>query len=129
LELLNVFCVIGYNYRKLVLYKVPNKVGKITTKVYTEYILPAIKEDLQKQSLTFCQNADLAHVSNITIAWAKKHNLLLLIFPGKSPDLSILESEAHELKKKFRTIRSTIQKAGLARFTRIFEKEITQEKI
>jgi hypothetical protein len=108
---------------------VPNKVGKITTKVYAEYILLAIKEDLQKQGLTFCQDADLAYINNATIAWAKKHNLPLLILPRKSPDLSILESEAHELKKKFHAIRSIIQKAGLARFTRIFEEEMAQEKI
>jgi hypothetical protein len=36
LELLNIFVVIGWNYRKLVLYKMPNKVGKMTTEVDTE---------------------------------------------------------------------------------------------
>jgi hypothetical protein len=108
LELLNIFCVIGYNYRKLVLYKIPNKVGKIITKVYTKYILLAIKEDLQKQGLIFCQDADSAYISNTIIAWAKKHNLPFLILPGKSLDLLILESETHELKKKFHTIRSII---------------------
>jgi hypothetical protein len=101
LELLNVFVVIGWNYRKLVPYKVPNKVGKMTTKVYTEHILPAIKEDLEEQGLILCQDADSAYVSKGTTAWAEKHNLPLLTLPGKSPDLSILESEAHDLKRKF----------------------------
>jgi hypothetical protein len=35
LKLLNVFVIIGFNYRKCILYKVPNDVGKITIKVYT----------------------------------------------------------------------------------------------
>lgn len=46
LELLNVFCIIGYDYRCFIPYKVPNKVGKMTTKVYVEEILPMIKKDL-----------------------------------------------------------------------------------
>jgi hypothetical protein len=47
LKLLNVFVVIGYNYKKMIPYEIPgNSVGKITTKVYTQEILPAIKDDL-----------------------------------------------------------------------------------
>ena len=46
LKLLNVFVVIGYNYRRVIPYEVPNKVGKMTTKVYTEIILPQIVQEL-----------------------------------------------------------------------------------
>ena len=38
LKLLNVFVVIGYNYKRIITYEVLNKVGKMTTKVYTEVI-------------------------------------------------------------------------------------------
>jgi hypothetical protein len=55
LKLVNVFVIIGYDYRKIVSYEVPNKVGKMTTKVYTEMILPAILEDLKAKSLTFAR--------------------------------------------------------------------------
>ena len=52
LKLLNVFVVIGHNYRRIVPYEVDNNVGKITGKVYTEVILPTIKDDLLSRGLT-----------------------------------------------------------------------------
>jgi hypothetical protein len=66
----------------------------MTTKIYIEVILPQILEDFQEQGLTLCQDADSAHNSKATIAWAKKHSLSLLTLPGVSPDFSILESMA-----------------------------------
>jgi hypothetical protein len=44
-----------------VLYKVPNKVGKITTKVYIKVILPLTLKDLKEKGLTLCQDADLVY--------------------------------------------------------------------
>lgn len=129
LKLISVFVVIGYNYRKIIQYTVPNSVGKMTTKVYTEDILPALLKDFQDQGLTLCQDADSAHTSKTTIAWAKKHGLPLLTLPGVSPDLSILESLAHPLKKAFHSRRCASEKAGLARFTQIFEEELDQKSI
>jgi len=54
LKLLNVFVVIGYNWRKIIPYEVPNKVGKMTIKVYTEVILLGLLEELKEQGLTLC---------------------------------------------------------------------------
>jgi hypothetical protein len=124
LKLLNVFIVIGYDYRRGIPYSVPNRVGKMTTKVYTEVILPTIKNDLQTRGLTLCQDADSAHTSKETAAWAKRNHLDLLTLPGVSPDLSILETLAHPIKRKFHAHRCTTEKAALARFEQIFEKEI-----
>jgi hypothetical protein len=45
LELVNIFVVIRYNYRKIIPYKMPNTIGKMTTKVYTKDILPQLLED------------------------------------------------------------------------------------
>jgi hypothetical protein len=56
----------GLNYKRHVWYKVPNNVGKTTTKVYTKHILPMIKDDLLDRGLTLCQDHDLAHTSKIT---------------------------------------------------------------
>jgi hypothetical protein len=48
LKLINVFVIIGWNYRKVIPYKIPgNDNGKMTGKVYTEEILPQILDDLQ----------------------------------------------------------------------------------
>jgi hypothetical protein len=49
-------------------YKVPNKVSKITIKVYTEVILPSILKDLKERGLTLCQDANSAHDSKETKA-------------------------------------------------------------
>jgi hypothetical protein len=121
--------IIGYNWRKIIPYEVPNKVGKMTTKVYTEVILPGLLEELKEQGLTLCQDADSAHTSKSTIAWAKKNDLPLITLPGVSPDFSILESMAHPLKQQFHAKQCTTEKASLARFTQIFEKEMDQKKI
>ena len=53
LKLLNVFVVIGYNYRKILTYEVPNDIGKMTTKCYTEHILPQIAKELKIEALRF----------------------------------------------------------------------------
>jgi hypothetical protein len=53
-KLLNVFVVIGLNYKRVILYKILNSVGKITTTVYTRFILLTIKEDLKREDLTLC---------------------------------------------------------------------------
>jgi hypothetical protein len=125
----NAFVVISWNWRKVILYEVPNSVGKMTTKVYTEVILPGLIDELKEQGLTLCQDADSAHTSRVTLAWAKKHNLPLLTLPGVSPDLSILESLAHPVKKKFHAKRCASEKAGLARFIQVFNEEVDQRQI
>ena len=129
LELLNVFCVIGYNWKKFIPYEVPNSVGKMTTEVYTTVILPTIRDELLCQGLTLCQDADSAHTSKTTIKWAKDNGIELITLPGVSPDLSILETMAHPIKKKFHIKRCTTQKASLQRFQRVFEEEIDQGTI
>jgi hypothetical protein len=129
LKLVNVFVIIGWDYRRIIPYEVPNKVGKMTSKVYTEVILPSILQDLKDRGLTLCQDADSAHDSKETKAWAKKNSLRLITLPGVSPDFSILESMAHPLKRMFHSKRCTSEKAGLARFTRIFEEEMDQKTI
>lgn len=70
-------------------YELPNKVGKITTKAYTEVILQAIVQDLQDQGLTLSQDADPAHLSKSSLAYAEKNNLFMLTLPDVSPDSSV----------------------------------------
>jgi hypothetical protein len=129
LPLLSVFVIIGFNYRRVIPYQVPNSVGKMTTKVYTEFILPSIKDDLLRQGLTLCQDADSAHKSKGTTQWCKENHIDLITLPGVSPDLSILETMAHPVKKKFHARRCTTEKAAIARFHRIWTNEIDQEQI
>jgi hypothetical protein len=130
LLLLNIFIVIGYNYKRIILYKVPsNSVGKITTKVYTQEILLVIKDNLLSQGLTLWQDKDSVHDSSSTKAWFKKNNISYITSPGNSPDLSIFELYTYPLKKLFYTRRSRTKKEALAQFLYIFEKEFDQEII
>ena len=128
LKLLNVFIVIGYDYMRILPYEVPNRVGKMTTKVYTQYILPTIKNDLLDRGLTLCQDKDSAHDSSTTKAWFQKNNVSYITLPGNSPDLSIFESMAHPLKKLFHKRRTT-EKTALAQMIRVFQEEIDQQMI
>lgn len=128
LKLLNVFVIIGFNFRRLIPYKVPNEVGKMTTKVYTSHILPLIKEDLEREGLTLCQDADSAHTSNATLKYARENGINLITLPGVSPDLSICETMARPLKRAFHARRCTTEKAALARFEKVFD-EMDQGKV
>ena len=69
IPLLNVFIVIGYNYKRMMPYEIPsNSVGKMTTKFYTQEILPAIKDDLLDCRLTLWQDKDSVYNSASTKA-------------------------------------------------------------
>ena len=86
-----------------------------------------IADELRDCGLTLIEDADSAHKSAKTKAWAKANDLSLLTLPGVSPDFSILESMARPLKKKFHAKRCTTEAASKARFTQIFEEEMDQE--
>lgn len=128
LKLLNVFVIIGFNYRKYIPYEVPNNVGKMTTKVYTGHILPTVQDDLIKEGLTLCQDADSAHTSKATAKYAREQGITLLTLPGVSPDLSICETMANSLKRAFHARRCTTEKAALARFQLVFN-QMDQKKV
>ena len=129
LKLLNIGVIIGYNWRKVIPYKVPNSVGKMTTEVYIQHILPSIRDELLDQGLTLCHDADSAHTSKATINWAKDNRIPLITLPGVSPDFSILEAIAHPIKRKFHAQRCTTERAAIARFQQLFEEEIDQYAI
>ncbi len=101
----------------------------MTTKVYTEVVLPLLKDDLLDRGLWLCQDADLAHASKETLKWARDNNINLITLPGVSPDLSILETMARPLKREFHQKRCTTEGAAMARFKQIFEQEMDQKKI
>ena len=128
LKLLNIGVIIGYNWRKVIPYKVPNSVGKMTTEVYIQHVLPSIRDELLDQGLTLCHDADSAHTSKATINWAKDNRIPLITLPGVSPDFSILEAMAYPIKRKFHAQRCTIEKAALARFEQVFN-EMDQSKV
>jgi hypothetical protein len=106
-----------------------NNVGKITIECYTTQILPALREELINRKLVLCQDANLAYTSPRTAKWAKKHGIDLLNLPSDSPDMSIIESLAHPIKHKFYSRRIITESAALARFTRIWDREVDEDSI
>jgi hypothetical protein len=113
----------------MVPYKVLNNISKMTSKVYTEVILPTIKDNLLSQGLTLIQDANSAHTCKATTAYIQKQGLSVITLPGVSPDLLILESMANPIKRKFHVQRCTTNGAALKRFTRVFNKELDKKTI
>ena len=68
LKLLNVFMVIRYDYRKIIIYEILNDVGKMTTDYYAKYILPQLLDDFRSKGLTLYHDTDSAHLSRATEA-------------------------------------------------------------
>ena len=66
----------------------------MTTKVYTSHILPSVKEELKRDGLTLCQDADLAYTSKATLKYANENRIKLLTLPGVSLDFSIIKTMA-----------------------------------
>jgi hypothetical protein len=108
LKLLNVYVVLGRDYKRIIPYFVPNRVSKMIIKVYTEVILPQILLDLLSKGLILCHDKDSAYDSKGTQTWIKEYSLSIITFPGVSPDFSIFESMACTLKRKFHYKRTTI---------------------
>ncbi|KAH6704129.1 hypothetical protein BKA61DRAFT_577225 [Leptodontidium sp. MPI-SDFR-AT-0119] len=101
LRLLNVFVVIGYDYRKILTYDAGNVVGKMSTKCYTEQIHPHLLDDFRSKGLTLYRDADSAHLPKAMETWVKKNGLKVLPLRSVSPDFLIFESMANPLKRAF----------------------------
>ncbi len=130
IPLLNVFVVIGHNYKRTILYEIlSNSVRKMTTKFYTQEILLAIKDDLLDRGLTLWQDKDSAHNLEDTKAWFKKNRVPYITSPSNSPNLSIFESYAHPLKRLFHARRSRTKKQVEERFAQVFEHDFNQDLV
>jgi DDE superfamily endonuclease len=126
LKMISVFVIVGKNYRRAIAYTVPNKVGKMTAEVYVE-ILKELGGDLD--GITLWQDKDSAHDSKVVIDYVKARGLSIITSPGNSPDLSIMETMAHPVKKAFHSRRCASKKTALARFRKVFGEDTDQEKI
>lgn len=125
-KMISVFVIVRKNYRRAIAYTVPNKVGKMTAEVYVK-ILKELGGDLDK--ITLWQDKDSAHDSKVVIDYVKARGLSIITSPGNSPNLSIIETMAHPVKKAFHSRRCASEKTALARFRKVFRKDTDQEKI
>lgn len=100
LKLLNVFVIIGYNYRRVISYKVSNKVDKMKSKAY-KHLIDQLRHDVDFRGLTLWQDADSAHTSASVKKYCEEVGFKTITSPGVSPDFSIVESLAYPLKREF----------------------------
>ena len=64
--------MIGWNYKKLILYETGNKNGKMNQRVYTQ-LLSMVESDLHEFVLE--KDNDSRHTEATTIRWKKKHGI------------------------------------------------------
>ncbi|OCK90009.1 uncharacterized protein K441DRAFT_666910, partial [Cenococcum geophilum 1.58] len=93
----------------------------ISSKAYTKQVLPWLLLKFNIKGITLCQDADLAHKLRESLAWAKEWDLKLLTLPSLLLDLSIIESLAHPIKKKFHLKRVEEEDIALERFIDVWE--------
>jgi len=101
----------------------------MTTKVYTEVVLPLLKDELWEHNLNLYHDADSIYISRAIKKYYSDNQIPLITLPGVSPDFSILESMAHPIKRKFYAKRYATEKAVIARFQHLFEEEMDQKAI
>ena len=87
----------------------------MTGEVYIQ-ILKELGGDLN--GITLWQDKDSAHDSKVVKDYIKARGLSVITSPGNSPDLSIMETMAHPIKK-----------TALTRFKKVFGEDTDQEKI
>jgi len=126
LKIISIFVIVRKNYRRAIAYTVSNKVGKVTVEVYIK-ILKELGGDLDR--ITLWQDKDLAHDSKVVTDYIKARGLSVITRPGNSPDLLIIETMAHPVKKAFHSRRCASKKTALARFRKVFGEDTDQEKI
>ena len=71
----------------------------------------------------------MVYNSKAVSKFCETEGLSFITLPRKSPDFSILETMARIYKQRFYAERDETEAARLARFEKIFNKEVAQEKI
>ena len=101
----------------------------MNTKAYTKQVLPQLLKKFNTKGITLYQDADLAYKLIAIIKQARDYNLDLLTLPSSLPNLLIMESLAHPIKKKFYVIRVKTKEEALEHFTDIWDNQLDQEQI
>src|SRR5437868_8232102 len=78
LKKIHTWCVIGWNYCKLIPYITESDNGKMTSKVYLEQILPQIITDFKRLDLVLYEDQDSAHTSMELRKWCKENGLTVI---------------------------------------------------
>jgi hypothetical protein len=88
--------IIGWNYKKLILYETENKNGKMNQTIYTTQILPMVEDDLQGFVLE--EDNDSGRTCGRATNWKLDHEIEYYFNTPKSPDLSPIENVWQPLK-------------------------------
>ncbi|KAJ5031779.1 hypothetical protein PSV08DRAFT_385856 [Bipolaris maydis] len=126
----HIWCVVGYNFKFAIPYNAGNSNGKMTAKIYTTVILPALQAHLLERGGEYIlwQDRDSAHISKKTLEYMDHHGMGYILSPPKSPDMSIMETWVAPIRRKFYMRRCATQREGVQRFYKVLD-SVEQEKI
>jgi hypothetical protein len=96
-------------------YDAGNSNGKMNGRTYMNKILPRLQQEILGRDLILWQDRDSAHISKTVLDWMDKHRIEYLNSPPKSPDLLIMETWVHSLRKRFTARRVETAEAGIWR--------------
>ena len=119
--------IIGWNYKKLILYKSENKNGKMNQTIYTTQILPVVEKDLDGFILE--EDRDSGHSGSMATRWKKEHRIQYYLNAPKSPDLSPIENVWSPLKFHYNSEPHWDEDRAKQRILDAFEYKIKQEWI
>lgn len=100
--LIHFFVLLGYNFIRVIPYKVAASNGKMDANTYKD-ILAQVRPDLKDHILY--EDRDSAHIAKTIEAYKKEHGIKYVVSPGKSADFSCLETEAGVIRRKYHTKR------------------------
>lgn len=128
-DIYSAFVAMWKGGRIFIPYKVANRVGKITIKVWREQILPKLAPILIANDLTLYIDKDSAHTSETTQRTMREMGVKFDFLPTGSPDLSICESMANPIKHLFFNRVTEDFEKGFQRFKKIWTDHVSQEMI
>ncbi len=118
--------MIGWNYKKLILYETENKNEKMNQTVYIQ-VLFMIEQDLYGYVLE--EDNDSGHTENMSTRWKKEHEIQYYLNSSKSPDLSPIENVWNSLKFHYNSEPHWDAMQGKQRILDLFDQKIDQKWI
>lgn len=88
--------------------------------ILSRNLIPIAEEYFEKESFIFQQDGASSHTAKTTKIWFGNHNVKVLSWPSSSPDLNVIETLWHQMKKSLRNDPQRTIPALKAKITQIW---------